>query len=109
MVEYAEADVFAPLKNAPGAERDTPEYVQRFMIAQHRQWLEAAGTRVAEGVAVEISPLWALDAEGVAARADRPNQSKSDLFADRLRINHEDTKDTKSVFFGYPCVLRASW
>jgi UDP-N-acetylglucosamine/UDP-N-acetylgalactosamine diphosphorylase len=72
VVEFAEADVFAPLKNAPGAERDTPEYVQRFMVAQLRQWLEAAGTRVAEGVAVEISPLWALDAEGVAARADRP-------------------------------------
>ena len=32
----------------------------------------AAGTRVAEGVAVEISPLWALDAEAVAARPDRP-------------------------------------
>jgi UDP-N-acetylglucosamine/UDP-N-acetylgalactosamine diphosphorylase len=72
VVEFAEKDVFAPLKNAPGAERDTPEYVQRFMIAQHRQWLEAAGTHVAEGVPVEISPLWALDAEGVAVRADRP-------------------------------------
>jgi UDP-N-acetylglucosamine/UDP-N-acetylgalactosamine diphosphorylase len=72
VVEFAEAEVFAPLKNAPGAERDTPEYVQQFMIAQHRQWLEAAGTRSAEGVSVEISPLWALDAEGVAARSDRP-------------------------------------
>jgi UDP-N-acetylglucosamine/UDP-N-acetylgalactosamine diphosphorylase len=73
VVEFREEDVFAPLKNAPGAERDTPEYVQRFMIAQHRNWLEAAGTRVAEGVAVEISPLWALDAEGVVARGDRPS------------------------------------
>ncbi len=72
VVEFAEADVFAPLKNAPGAERDTPEYVRRFMIAQHRKWLEAASTRVADGVAVEISPLWALDAEGVASRIDRP-------------------------------------
>ncbi len=72
VVEFAEADVFAPLKNAPGDKRDTPEYVQRFMIAQHRKWLETAGTRVAEGVAVEISPLWALDAEGVATRSDRP-------------------------------------
>jgi UDP-N-acetylglucosamine/UDP-N-acetylgalactosamine diphosphorylase len=72
VVEYAEQDVFAPVKNAPGADRDTPEYVARFMVAQHRRWLEAAGTKVAEGVAVEISPLWALDAAGVAARADRP-------------------------------------
>jgi UDP-N-acetylglucosamine/UDP-N-acetylgalactosamine diphosphorylase len=72
VVEFAEADVFAPLKNAPGAARDTPEYVQRFMVAQYRQWLEAAGTRVAEGVEVEISPLWAVDAEGVTVRTDRP-------------------------------------
>jgi UDP-N-acetylglucosamine/UDP-N-acetylgalactosamine diphosphorylase len=72
VVEYAEEEVFAPLKNAPGAERDTPEYVQRFMIAQHRKWLEAAGTRVAEGAPVEISPLWALDAGGVADRKNRP-------------------------------------
>jgi UDP-N-acetylglucosamine/UDP-N-acetylgalactosamine diphosphorylase len=72
VVEYAEADVFAPLKNAPGADRDTPEYVQRFMVAQHRAWLEAAGTHVAENVQVEISPLWALDADGVASRRDRP-------------------------------------
>jgi UDP-N-acetylglucosamine/UDP-N-acetylgalactosamine diphosphorylase len=72
VVEFAEADVFAPLKNAAGASRDTPEYVQKFMIAQHRQWLEAAGTRVADNIPVEISPLWALDAEDVAARANRP-------------------------------------
>jgi UDP-N-acetylglucosamine/UDP-N-acetylgalactosamine diphosphorylase len=72
VVEFAEVDVFGPLKNAPGAEKDTPEYVQRFMAAQHRKWLEAAGTRVAKDVVVEISPLWALDAAGVAERPDRP-------------------------------------
>jgi UDP-N-acetylglucosamine/UDP-N-acetylgalactosamine diphosphorylase len=72
VVEYPEEDVFAPLKNAPGSKRDTPEYVQQLMIAQHLKWLEAAGTRVARDVAVEISPLWALDAEGAAERADRP-------------------------------------
>jgi UDP-N-acetylglucosamine/UDP-N-acetylgalactosamine diphosphorylase len=72
VVEYAEADVFAPLKNAPVAAKDTPEYVQRFLMDQHRQWLAAAGTKVSGAVAVEISPLWALDAHGVAARRDRP-------------------------------------
>jgi UDP-N-acetylglucosamine/UDP-N-acetylgalactosamine diphosphorylase len=80
VVEYAEAEVFAPLKNAPGASRDTPEYVHQFMIAQHRKWLEAAGTQVAKGVAVEISPLWALDAEAVAARPDRPPSIKSPTY-----------------------------
>jgi UDP-N-acetylglucosamine/UDP-N-acetylgalactosamine diphosphorylase len=72
VVEYAEKEVFAPLKNAPGAERDTAEYVQNMMVDQHTQWLRTAGTRIAEGVPVEISPLWALDADGVAERQDRP-------------------------------------
>jgi UDP-N-acetylglucosamine/UDP-N-acetylgalactosamine diphosphorylase len=66
VVEYAEEDSFAPLKNAPGEPKDTPEYVQRLMLAQHRRWLEAAGATLAEGVQVEISPLMALDAQQVA-------------------------------------------
>jgi UDP-N-acetylglucosamine/UDP-N-acetylgalactosamine diphosphorylase len=73
VVEYAEEDVFAPLKNAPGPDRDTAQYVQRFMIEQQRRWLASAGVRVAGGVPVEISPLWGLDAAGVAARRDLPN------------------------------------
>lgn len=69
VVEYAEEAIFAPLKNAPGAPKDTPEYVQRFMTNQHRRWLTAAGVDVADETPVEISPLWALDAAGVAERA----------------------------------------
>lgn len=80
VVEFAEKDVFAPLKNASGAPRDTPEYVRQFIVAQHCRWLEAAGTRIANDVAVEISPLWALDAEGVAARHDRPLSIASDIY-----------------------------
>ena len=72
VVEFPERDVFAALKNAPGAERDTPEYVRQFMIDQHRRWLRGAGVKLSDGVPVEISPLWALDAEGVAARTDLP-------------------------------------
>jgi len=73
VVEFAERDVLAALKNAPGAERDTPEYVRQLMIDQHRSWLTAAGVRVAEGTSVEISPLWGLNAEVVAARTDLPD------------------------------------
>ncbi|MFZ5830327.1 MAG: UTP--glucose-1-phosphate uridylyltransferase [Planctomycetota bacterium] len=65
VVEIDPAEGFAPLKNAPGAPRDTAEWVQQQMIAQHRRWLEAADVRVAERVPVEISPLWALDAAEV--------------------------------------------
>lgn len=66
VVEYAEQESFAPLKNAPGEPKDTPAYVQRFLLDQHRRWLEAAGAKLADGVQIEISPLWALDAQGVA-------------------------------------------
>lgn len=69
VVEYTEEECFAPLKNAPGASKDTEEYVQQFMVAQHREWLASAGVKVADGVAVEIDPLWAVDAEQVAQRA----------------------------------------
>ena len=70
VVEYTEQECFAPLKNAPGAEKDTAEYVQRFMADQHREWLEGAGAEVAEGVVVEIDPLWGVDAETTAARVE---------------------------------------
>jgi UDP-N-acetylglucosamine/UDP-N-acetylgalactosamine diphosphorylase len=84
VVEFVEADVFAPVKNAPGADRDTPEYVQQFMSNQHRRWLQAAGVRVAENIAVEISPLWALDAESVTARPDLPQSiDKPTYLSDR--------------------------
>jgi UDP-N-acetylglucosamine/UDP-N-acetylgalactosamine diphosphorylase len=66
VLEYAEAESFAPLKNAPGEPKDTPEYVQRFMLDQHRRWLEAAGAKLAGGVKIEISPLFAVDAQQVA-------------------------------------------
>ncbi|QDU54698.1 UTP--glucose-1-phosphate uridylyltransferase [Aeoliella mucimassa] len=68
VVEYTEEECFAPLKNAPGAAKDTPEYVQQFMVNQHKEWLEAAGAKVADGVAVEIDPTWAVDADDVAKK-----------------------------------------
>jgi UDP-N-acetylglucosamine/UDP-N-acetylgalactosamine diphosphorylase len=72
VVEYPEDEVFAPLKNAPGADRDTPEYVRRLMCDQHRGWLREASVEVADEVDVEISPLWALDAASVRNRTDLP-------------------------------------
>ncbi len=59
---------FAPVKNAPGDASDTPESVRGQMIALHREWLTAAGARVAAGVPVEICPLFAQDAVELAGR-----------------------------------------
>jgi len=71
---------FAPLKNASGAKTDSPESVQAQMIALHRGWLESAGVKVDDGVRVEISPLFALDAAGVAERVSAETQIKSDQY-----------------------------
>ncbi len=68
VVEVDEARTFAPVKNAPGESRDTPESVRAQMIALHASWLKEAGCEVAPGVAVEISPRFAQNAQEVAAR-----------------------------------------
>jgi UDP-N-acetylglucosamine/UDP-N-acetylgalactosamine diphosphorylase len=69
-VEGAKEDAFAPVKNADGAKSDTPSSARELMIAQHRRWLESAGAKVEEGVAVEINPRFALDAEELARKIE---------------------------------------
>jgi len=68
VVEVNPAKAFAPLKNAAGAKKDTPESVRGQLIALHREWLGRAGARLAGDVAVEISPMFALDEEEVIER-----------------------------------------
>ena len=56
-VQTLREEEFAPLKNATGA--DSPDSARTLMIAQAHRWLG-----MPEGsVAVEISPLFALDAD----------------------------------------------
>lgn len=68
VVEVDAREHFAPLKNASGKKEDTPESVKAQLSALHRGWLRQAGTRVPDDVPVEISPLFALDAEQTAAK-----------------------------------------
>lgn len=70
VMEVDPANAFAPVKNAPDASSDTAELAQRQMVALHTDWLRQAGARVDEGVAVEISPLFALDAADVAVKIE---------------------------------------
>ncbi len=68
VVEADAAQSFAPVKNAPGDNRDSPDTARAMMVALHCRWLEAAGAKVAPNVAVEISPLFAMDAAEVKAK-----------------------------------------
>ena len=53
---------FTPVKNGFGAATDSPETVRAAMIRLHTDWLQSAGAVVAPGTAVEISPLFSLEA-----------------------------------------------
>lgn len=68
VVEGIADQVFAPVKNAPEATVDTAATAQSALLRLHRDWLEAAGADVPEGVQVEIHPAWALDEKQVASK-----------------------------------------
>jgi UDP-N-acetylglucosamine/UDP-N-acetylgalactosamine diphosphorylase len=67
IVEATRAEEFAPLKNATGD--DSPATVEQALLAQAADWITKAGGSVAPGAKVEISPLFALDAEEFARKA----------------------------------------
>jgi UDP-N-acetylglucosamine/UDP-N-acetylgalactosamine diphosphorylase len=75
VVETTRSGEFVPLKNATGP--DSPEVVRQAMSNLAADWLERAGVRVPRdatgnvAVPLEISPLYALDPEELAAKVDR--------------------------------------
>ncbi len=75
VMETSHREEFAPLKNAEGA--DSPKTVQAALTNLVADWLTGAGVEVPRtgsgepAAALEISPLFALDAEQFAQRVDR--------------------------------------
>jgi UDP-N-acetylglucosamine/UDP-N-acetylgalactosamine diphosphorylase len=67
-VEVDPAIIFAPVKNASGAAKDTPETCRAAWSLLHASWLRASGAEVTPGVPIEICPLFALDQADLAAR-----------------------------------------
>ena len=63
VVEVDRKETFAPVKNPPEAEHDTPETAQAQMGRIYRSWLQKAGIKVEGGAPVEISPLFAWDVQ----------------------------------------------
>jgi UDP-N-acetylglucosamine/UDP-N-acetylgalactosamine diphosphorylase len=69
VVEARREDEFCPLKNKSGD--FSAAHVQQSLSQLHAGWLRSAGINIADPTRVEISPLYALDAEQVATKIDR--------------------------------------
>ncbi len=71
VVEVDESLAFAPLKNASTEKTDTKETVQGARMAVERAWLRSADVRIGDQVPIEISPLFAQDADDVKKQSGR--------------------------------------
>lgn len=68
VVEGDRCEIFAPVKNSDQEATDNPRTARQLMVDLHTRWLKEAGVEVAPGTPVEISPLFALDAEETAIK-----------------------------------------
>ncbi|MCH2182889.1 MAG: UDPGP type 1 family protein [Mariniblastus sp.] len=69
--EVDPAEGFCAVKNSAPAESETPQHVKDAISRLHRQWIRRAGVRAEDGVAVEISPLFAVDEPQFARRVQK--------------------------------------
>ena len=70
VIDVPREETFAPVKNADGAEADTPSTARDAMVRQAARWLASAGARVSGEARVEIDPVWADSPEEVARKLD---------------------------------------
>lgn len=80
VVEGDPAEVFAPVKNAEGASTDTPSAARVAIALQHRRWLERSGVVVHRDAKVEVNPYWALDADEVQMKIQKPSNILVDTY-----------------------------
>ena len=81
VVEARREDEFCPLKNKSGD--FSPEHVRDSMSRQYAGWLRAAGIEVPDGLPVEISPRYALDAEELANKIDRAHNFAGPIYLEQ--------------------------
>jgi UDP-N-acetylglucosamine/UDP-N-acetylgalactosamine diphosphorylase len=78
VVEARREEEFCPLKNKSGD--FSPPFVQAALSRLHADWLRAAGLVVPDALPVEISPLYALDADELAGKVDRQMRCDAPIY-----------------------------
>lgn len=67
-MEVSREEEFAPVKNAPGSDTDSPDTARTLMYEQGMRWLTAAGAHIVNpesGLECEVSPLVSYAGEGL--------------------------------------------
>lgn len=82
VVEAESSTAFAPVKNAAGSETDTAELSRAACSALHSSWLKEVGFKVADGIRVEINPMYALDTAELASRLKPDEEILEDRYFD---------------------------
>jgi UDP-N-acetylglucosamine/UDP-N-acetylgalactosamine diphosphorylase len=72
------AEEFAPVKNKDGV--DSPATAQAMMVALAARWLHDAGVEVSAHAKLEVSPLFALDAEELRAKVKAGSRIERDTY-----------------------------
>lgn len=80
VVEADRAREFLPVKNRDGA--DSPATVRDALLKLYAEWLATTKARVEPSARVEISPLYALDAEELAAKLPSIARFDSDAYVE---------------------------
>lgn len=80
LVESDRAATFAPVKNPDSMTTDTAATARAAMVKLHTGWLRHAGTQVAPGVDVEISPLFALNRSDLGSKTLAPSIGEPAFF-----------------------------
>ena len=70
VVEVDPKYAFSPVKNAIGAASETPETARAAMMNVAREWLQHCGVSIAPDTAIEINPMFAVNAEELAKRIE---------------------------------------